>query len=281
MDMAENKSLDILLISPEMLVSGENSSKIRYVLKKLPPIAFVCIDEAHCVSQWSHNFRPSYLMICKVIKEKLGITKILGLTATSTIQTTECIVNHLEVAGGNEGVISDIPLPDNLILSVSKDKNRDSALINLLKSEKFVDARSIIVYCTRRFECERIAGLLRTSLQDDRIKPVVLPTKKRKRQNWTAECYHAGVAASKRKSIQKSFMSGELRIVVATIAFGMGINKADIGGIIHYNMPKSFESYVQEIGRAGRDGKIAYCHLFLDSEVCFCLDGQIYYLSLI
>lgn len=271
MGMAENGSLDVLLISPEMLVSGENSSKIRYVLRKLPPIAFVCIDEAHCVSQWSHNFRPSYLMICKVIKEKLGITKILGLTATSTKQTTDCIVNHLEVAGGNEGVITDTPLPDNLILSVSKDKNRDAALINLLKSEKFVDSRSIIVYCTRRFECDRIAGLLRTSLQDDSIKSVVIPTKskKRKRENLTAECYHAGVASSKRKSIQKSFMSGELRIVVATIAFGMGINKADIGGVIHYNMPKSFESYVQEIGRAGRDGKIAYCHLFLDPDVCF------------
>lgn len=268
MEMAENGTLDILLISPEMLVSGENSAKIRHVLRQLPPIAFVCIDEAHCVSQWSHNFRPSYLMICKVIKEKLGVKTILGLTATSTLQTTESIVNHLEVTGGQDGVISDIPLPDNLVLSVSKDRNRDSALINLLKSERFADSRSIIVYCTRRDECERIAGLLRTSLQDDKIKPLQKPdkSKKRKRTNWTAECYHAGVASGKRKSIQKNFMSGELRIVVATIAFGMGINKADIGGVIHYNMPKSFESYVQEIGRAGRDGNTAHCHLFLDSE---------------
>lgn len=84
---------------------------------------------------------------------------------------------------------------------------------------------------------------------------------------WDAECYHAGLTAVQRKKIQTDFMSGYLRVVVATVAFGMGLDKSDIRGIIHYNISKTVESYIQEIGRAGRDGKVAYCHLFLDSQV--------------
>lgn len=84
---------------------------------------------------------------------------------------------------------------------------------------------------------------------------------------WDAESYHAGLTAAQRKRVQNAFMSGRLRIMAATVAFGMGLDKANVRGIIHYNMPKSFESYVQEIGRAGRDGKDSHCHLFLDSQV--------------
>lgn len=172
------------------------------------------------------------------------------------------IIQHIGILDSN-GVICDTPVPTNLNITVSKDNNRDSALIELLKSERFEICSSIIVYCTRREDCERIAGVIRTSLQYS-----FLPSgsTKRKLTNSIAEPYHAGLATSRRNSIQKKFMAGNLRIVVATVAFGMGINKADIRAVIHYNMPKSFESYVQEIGRAGRDGKIAYCHVFLDSK---------------
>lgn len=90
--------------------------------------------------------------------------------------------------------------------------------------------------------------------------------RKRKRVNWQAEPYHAGMPASRRRTVQNAFMGNELRIVVATIAFGMGINKPDIRAVIHYNMPRNFESYVQEIGRAGRDGLLSHCHLFLDPK---------------
>lgn len=93
----------------------------------------------------------------------------------------------------------------------------------------------------------------------------------RKPLKWIAEAYHAGKSASERRRVQNNFMCGELRVVVATVAFGMGLDKSDVRGIIHYNMPKSFESYVQEIGRAGRDGHPAHCHLFLDPEVCACV----------
>lgn len=121
------------------------------------------------------------------------------------------------------------------------------------------------MYCTRRDECERIAAFLRTSLKTEH--PVEPANKKRKRVNLQAEPYHAGLSATRRRTIQNAFMSGELRIVVATVAFGMGINKSDIRAVIHFNMPSSFESYVQEVGRAGRDGLKAQCHVFLDSRV--------------
>ncbi|XP_065086444.1 ATP-dependent DNA helicase Q4 [Ochlerotatus camptorhynchus] len=256
--------LDVLLISPEAVVSGEKSTGFGSLLRQLPPIAFACIDEAHCVSQWSHNFRPSYLMICRVLKEKLGVHTILGLTATATVQTRLSIVEHLAVPDGTSGIISDTPLPDNLILTVSKDANRDAALLHLLQSDRFSELRSIIVYCTRRDECERIAAFLRTCFQEAQRAESEETGRKRKRVNYTAEPYHAGLSSARRRTIQNAFMSGELRIVVATIAFGMGINKADIRAIIHYNMPKNFESYVQEVGRAGRDGNVSHCHVFLD-----------------
>lgn len=268
MTMAAIKAgeVEILLVSPETVVSGEKNSGLGSLLRQLPPIAFACIDEAHCVSQWSHNFRPSYLMICRVLREKLGVKTVLGLTATATIQTVESIVRHLEIPDGEKGIISDIPLPDNLVLTVSQDENRDRALIALLHSERFEALQSIIIYCTRRDECERIAGILRTCLQEKTKDDAKTSNKKRKRFNLNAEAYHAGLPSSRRRTIQNAFMAGELRIVIATIAFGMGINKSDIRGIIHFNMPKSFESYVQEVGRAGRDGKLSHCHVFLDSK---------------
>lgn len=88
---------------------------------------------------------------------------------------------------------------------------------------------------------------------------------------WNAESYHAGLTAGKRRTVQKAFMSGKLRVVVATVAFGMGLDKANVRAVIHYNMAKSFESYVQEIGRAGRDGQTSHCHAFLDSQVSKCI----------
>lgn len=269
MDAIKAGRVEILLVSPEAIVSGEKSTGFGSLLRQLPPIAFACIDEAHCVSQWSHNFRPSYLMICRVLREKLGVKIVLGLTATATLQTRESIVRHLGIHDGLEGIISDTPLPDNLTLTISKDENRDRALFTLLQSERFKSLQSIIIYCTRRDECERIAGFLRTCLQNNKKEgdeETAAASKKRKRTSWNAEAYHAGLPSSRRRTIQNAFMGGDLRIVVATIAFGMGINKSDIRGIIHFNMPKSFESYVQEVGRAGRDGLDAHCHVFLDSK---------------
>lgn len=136
LEMIQRGEIDILLLSPEAVVAGEKSTGFGSILRKLPPIAFACIDEVHCVSQWSHNFRPSYLMICKVLQQNLNVKTILGLTATATLPTRTSIIKHLRIHDGQDGIISDVPLPDNLILTVSKDVRKDDALLKLLRSER-------------------------------------------------------------------------------------------------------------------------------------------------
>ncbi|KAM6974350.1 LOW QUALITY PROTEIN: ATP-dependent DNA helicase Q4 [Tautogolabrus adspersus] len=278
----------VLLLSPEALVGGGGSSTgCLPSAQELPPVAFACIDEAHCVSEWSHNFRPCYLRLCKVLRERLGVKCLLGLTATATLSTAMDIARHLDITDQEGIAVRSAAVPPNLYLSVSMDREKDQALVSLLKGDRFGCLDSIIVYCTRREETTRVAALLRTCLQGVLLKenkfnnsnssqaqnnPIAqkkkdLARKKiRKPLKWQAESYHAGLSASERRRVQNNFMCGQLRIVVATVAFGMGLDKSDVRGIVHYNMPKSFESYVQEIGRAGRDGEPAHCHLFLDPE---------------
>ncbi|XP_076623140.1 recQ4 helicase isoform X2 [Colletes latitarsis] len=261
MENLKHGKVNILLVSPEAVVAGEKSTGFGAIFRQLPPIAFACIDEAHCISQWSHNFRPSYLMVCRVLREKLGVKTVLALTATARKVTCESIVKHLDIHDGMAGIISDIPMPTNLLLTSSREENKNEALIKLLESERFQECDSVIVYCTRREECERIAGLLRASLPETHN-----PNKRNSKLSSVAEPYHAGLSAYRRKTVQKAFMNGNIKIVVATVAFGMGLNKPDIRAVIHYNMPGTFEGYVQEIGRAGRDGLVAHCHLFLNPK---------------
>ncbi|XP_035284076.1 ATP-dependent DNA helicase Q4 [Anguilla anguilla] len=276
----------VLLLSPEALVGGGHAgSACLPPADQLPPVAFACIDEAHCVSEWSHNFRPCYLRLCKVLRDRLGVRCLLGLTATATLSTALDIAQHLEIRDPEGIAVRSAAVPLNLQLSVSTDRDKDQALVALLKGERFGSLDSIIVYCTRREETSRISALLRTCLQGVTVRetavkeegvaeenPVsqkkkALARKKiRKPLKWIAESYHAGLSAAERRRVQNNFMCGELRLVVATVAFGMGLDKSDVRGVVHYNMPKSFESYVQEIGRAGRDGLPAHCHLFLDPE---------------
>ena len=256
-DSVKSGKLHFLLVSPESLAGG--GGMFGSLLPSLPPIAFVCIDEAHCVSHWSHNFRPSYLRLCRIIRDKLGVTTILGLTATAPESLIRSVAGRLGVA--EENVVRGPLLPGNLTLSVSRDQDRDRALLEMLsEAGSLGQCESVIVYCTRREECERLATHIRTHLQTRDIKPG------KSRLSCTAEPYHAGLSAYKRKTVQAAFMAGKLRVVVATVAFGMGIDKSDIRAIVHHNMPRSFESYIQEIGRAGRDGLPARCHLFLDSR---------------
>ncbi|XP_030831457.1 ATP-dependent DNA helicase Q4 [Strongylocentrotus purpuratus] len=301
----EAGKVQILLVSPEAVVGGGTNCLPHP--SKMPPIAFACVDEAHCISEWSHNFRPSYLMLCKVLKERLGVHCILALTATATKTTSDSVAHHLGIADQPGAVIRGCSVPSNLQLSASKDLDRERALIELLKGERFRKLKSIIVYCIRREETERVASLIRTCLQtepldsdddddddnddkgekmetgeDGQEEKKTSKTKETKKSSYqkkmrgkknkkpvkleanSCEAYHAGKSPAERRRVQNQFMSGNLRVVVATVAFGMGLDKADVRSVIHFNLPRTFESFVQEIGRAGRDGLPAHCHIFLD-----------------
>lgn len=154
-------------------------------------------------------------------------------------------------------MLRNVAMPKNLILSCSISNSdldqRTEQLLRILESKYYKDLKSVIIYCTRRDSCERVAEFIQVGIECD------------ERRNRVG-VYHAGLTPAKRKSTQKKFMSGHLWIMVATVAFGMGIDKYDVRSVIHYNLPKNFESYVQEVGRAGRDGKLSRCHLIYSKE---------------
>lgn len=273
----KEQKIAVLLVSPEALVSGGFGTGILPPKSTLPPIAFACIDEAHCLSEWSHNFRPSYLRVCKVLRERYNIKCLLGLTATASQTTATSVIHHLGVPCEGSIIRDPNPIPPNLHITASRDENRDLALVELLQMKPFDECDSIIVYVTRRLEADRLAVMLRTCLPDPPPKEEKKEIEKEKKKKgksrastkpfwWNVECYHAGLTPAHRRRVQNQFMSGELRVVVATVAFGMGLDKSDVRSVIHFNMPKSFENYVQEIGRAGRDGKPSFCHVFLDDD---------------
>jgi ATP-dependent DNA helicase Q4 len=235
----------VLFISPERLCSDSFLERLfPQDTEPMIDIAFACVDEAHCVSEWSHNFRPSYLHVRRVLQDRLQVKTMLGLTGTATKATEESIKNLL-----NMRHVIRAPLNrENLIMTMSRgDPDPFQAVLNLLKSERFKKCHSIVIYTMQRSDAEQLANHLQLHLVD-------------------AVCYHAGLTPIERKTIQDKFISNKTRIIVATVAFGMGINKPDISAVIHFNLPRSPENYIQEIGRAGRDGKTAQCHAIIRDE---------------
>lgn len=210
--------------------------------------------------------------------EEYNVKCILGLTATATHGTIEEIRQHFDINPGS--ILRDCDLPRNLLITASRDSNKESALLSLLKSEPFRSTYSdhVIIYCSRREQTERLSHLLRLSLARPK-KSLDLEKLKNKRkgvkdddddedenEDDVAEAYHAGLNAHQRRRIQNKFVRGRVKIIVATMAFGMGIDMPNIRAVIHYNMPKSIENYVQEVGRAGRDSKESLCHVFLETH---------------
>ncbi|MBF0153775.1 MAG: RecQ family ATP-dependent DNA helicase [Magnetococcales bacterium] len=227
--------IKLLYISPERL----GNERFLQSLKRWR-IALLAVDEAHCISEWGHNFRPDYLKIAQLART-IGTPRILALTATATPPVARSITEAFAITP--EDVVQTGFYRANLFLRVTpapeEDEQRQQLLLQRLRSRP---PESVIVYVTLQYTADKLARFL-------------------SEQGLLALSYHAGLEAEKRHQVQDTFMASDKAIVVATIAFGMGLDKSNIRAIYHYNLPKGLESYAQEIGRAGRDGEASHCEL--------------------
>lgn len=231
-------AIKLLYVAPERLANERFLNR----LKRLP-ISMMAIDEAHCVSEWGHNFRPDYLKLAQQVRD-LGVGRVLALTATATPQVASQIRDSFRIDAADH--IQTGFFRPNLALTVRpvNPQERDQALLeSLVKREP----EPAIVYVTLQKTAESVAAFLQS-------------------QGVNACAYHAGLRDDTRHGVQEAFMTGETDVIVATIAFGMGIDKADIRAIYHYNLPKSLENYMQEVGRAGRDGRPSHCELLASQD---------------
>jgi len=234
LEQAQNGAYRLLYAAPERL----RQPVFLHAMRRAG-INYLVVDEAHCVSAWGHDFRPDYLALGQV-REALGHPPLLAMTATAPPRVRQDIIRHLNGEAGAEVriVAGDITRP-NLQLEVFHARDLDAKLRRLLAFCRATEGNGI-VYAGTRARCERLAALLQ-------------------RYGIDAAHYHAGI--HNRHAVQDAFMTGRVRVVVATIAFGLGIDKPDIRFIVHFMPPASLESYYQEAGRAGRDGLPARCLL--------------------
>ena len=228
----ESNTLKLLYIAPERFAN----EAFRQRLKRLP-IQLIAIDEAHCISEWGHNFRPDYLKLAKICR-RLKVPRVLCLTATATPKVARDIRKAFRIAAADHVQLSFHRRNLDLRVTPCAVTDRKKLLLEKLTT---VDGPAV-VYVTRQETAEEVATFLA-------------------KNGLSVRAYHAGLPAEFRADAQNSFMAGDTRIIVATIAFGMGIDKSNIRAVFHYNLPKSLENHTQEIGRAGRDGLPAICEM--------------------
>ncbi|NTV12915.1 MAG: RecQ family ATP-dependent DNA helicase [Desulfobulbaceae bacterium] len=248
LDDARQGRLKILMISVERF----RNERFRLQLQRMP-LALLVIDEAHCISEWGHNFRPEYLKLPDYRRE-FAIAQTLLLTATATPPVVADMCAKFAIAPSQ--VTQTGFYRPNLFLQITPapETTKEAMLLARLRDPA---RRPAIVYVTQQKTAERLAAYLSG-------------------QGLAASAYHAGLKNEEREGIQQRFMAGEIDCVTATIAFGMGIDKGNIRGIIHYDLPKSLEGYSQEIGRAGRDGQPALCEVLVNLEHLTVLENFVY-----